>query len=305
MENYLVVLLLSVFVLLGALYVNTVERRIIQIKDELLQHGNEIKKVKEELESTRKELTQVKVELESTRKELKQVHVELKSTRKELKLLQVELESTRKELKLVKVELESTRNVLKQVKVELDSTREQINILRKEMIEKDNARKEEIDQMRAHVNALYEELKEIKKELKAANIPVAFYAYLSANLDISSVPTHSIIKYDVVDLNLGNGYVASSGQFKAPSDGLYVFHITTGTRDYSQAVVELISNGVIKDITWADSRDHPDRAVATTVTPLNLWKGDTVNARIGLEKGGAVLESTIDIRCSFSGFKVH
>ncbi|CAC5364865.1 C1QL [Mytilus coruscus] len=152
---------------------------------------------------------------------------------------------------------------------------------------------------------MYADLKAEIDDLKAANIPVAFYAYLSGNLAISSVSTHSIIKYDVVNLNLGNGYDASSGQFIAPSDGLYVFHITTGSRDSSHAVVELISNGVIKDITWADSMDHKDRAVATTVTPLNLRKGDTVNARIGLAKGGAVLESTTHIRCSFSGFKVH
>ncbi|XP_063435540.1 complement C1q-like protein 4 [Mytilus trossulus] len=141
-------------------------------------------------------------------------------------------------------------------------------------------------------------------DLKAARIPVPFYAYLSADLAISSVSTHSIIKYDVVDLNLGNGYDASSGQFTAPSDGLYVIHITTltGARDSSHAVVELISNGVIKDITWAHSMNHPDRAVATTV---DLRKGDKVNARIGTAKGGAVLESTTHIRCSFSGFKVQ
>ena len=41
MPNYLVVLILSVFVLLGAFYENTVERRIIQIKEELLEHENE------------------------------------------------------------------------------------------------------------------------------------------------------------------------------------------------------------------------------------------------------------------------
>ncbi|VDI51553.1 Hypothetical predicted protein [Mytilus galloprovincialis] len=152
---------------------------------------------------------------------------------------------------------------------------------------------------------MYADLKAEVDDLKAANIPVAFYAYLSANIDLSSVPIHSIIKYDVVDLNLGNGYDASSGQFTAPSDGLYVIHITTGARDSSHAVVELISNGVIKDITWADSFNHIDRTVATTVTPLDLRKGDKVNARIGSYKGGAVLESTNFIRCSFSGFKLH
>ncbi|XP_071130461.1 fucolectin-7-like isoform X2 [Mytilus edulis] len=62
-----------------------------------------------------------------------------------------ELESTNKALTHVKVELESTRQEVKQVKVELDTTKEQINILRKEMIEKDNARTKEINQIRADV----------------------------------------------------------------------------------------------------------------------------------------------------------
>ncbi|CAC5403164.1 unnamed protein product [Mytilus coruscus] len=59
MENYLFVLLLSLFVLLVAFYVN---------------------KVKEELESTRK-ASLVKEEWESTRQEIKLVHVKLDSTR--------------------------------------------------------------------------------------------------------------------------------------------------------------------------------------------------------------------------------
>ncbi|VDI05067.1 Hypothetical predicted protein [Mytilus galloprovincialis] len=126
MPNYLVVLILSVFVLLGAFYENTVERRIIQIKEELLELGNEKKmKVKEELKSTSEAITKVKVEFESTIKKLKQ---ELESTKKNLKQelestkteLKQELESTRKELKQ---ELESNRKELKQ---ELESTKKEL-----------------------------------------------------------------------------------------------------------------------------------------------------------------------------------
>ncbi|XP_071134028.1 fucolectin-like isoform X2 [Mytilus edulis] len=64
MENYLVILILSIFVLLGALYVTIVEQKIIKIKDELLQHGHEIRKGKEGLDSTNKALKEVKVELD-------------------------------------------------------------------------------------------------------------------------------------------------------------------------------------------------------------------------------------------------
>ncbi|XP_076100685.1 uncharacterized protein LOC143069760 [Mytilus galloprovincialis] len=82
MENYLVVWLMSVFVLLGAFYIHTVEQRF-QIKHELLQYGNEIKKVKEELESTTKSLTQVKVELESARNALDASRDEINEMKKD------------------------------------------------------------------------------------------------------------------------------------------------------------------------------------------------------------------------------
>ncbi|CAC5423181.1 unnamed protein product [Mytilus coruscus] len=195
MENYLFTLLLSVFVLVVAFYV---EQRIIQIKDELLQHGNEIKKVEEERELMRKILNQqVQVELESMSKELYQVKVELESTRKELKhvtmvaweykqrIIQIkdellqhgnEIKKVEEERELmrkilnqqVQVELESMSKELYQVKVELESTRKElkhVTMVAWEYVSKTEqyVRREEIDQIIADVNALREELNETKK----------------------------------------------------------------------------------------------------------------------------------------------
>lgn len=56
--------------------------------------------------------------------------------------------------------MESNRNEIKQEKIELDSTRVQIDVL---LMEKENARKEEMDRIRTDVNALLEKLKETKK----------------------------------------------------------------------------------------------------------------------------------------------
>ncbi|VDI01287.1 Hypothetical predicted protein, partial [Mytilus galloprovincialis] len=100
------------------------------MKQEL--YGYDIKKVTEEFGSTTKAITQA--------------------------LTQVELESTKKQLKQVKEELESTRNKLQQAQVALDSTREQINVL-----EKDNARRDDIDPVRADLNASRDELHAILK----------------------------------------------------------------------------------------------------------------------------------------------
>ena len=53
---------------------------------------------------------------------------------------------------------------------------------------------------------------------------VAFYAYLGANLQISSLSTGKTVVYNRVDLNVGNGYNVKNGVFTAPEAGLYVFN---------------------------------------------------------------------------------
>lgn len=110
--------------------------------------------------------------------------------------------------------------------------------------------------------------------------------------------------YDVVDLNIGSGYDVTSGKFKAPLEGLYLFHASTGVINRSWATIELIHNGKIKDIGWPDSGDHNDRNHVTTATPLNLKGNDVVYVRIGDSNGGRYIESNQLIRTSFSGVKI-
>lgn len=141
--------------------------------------------------------------------------------------------------------------------------------------------------------------------LEGNNTPIAFYAYLRGNLPLQTIQTHQTIVYDQVDLNLGNGYNKANGKFTTPMNGTYVFHIATGARDQSHATVELMVNGIIKDVSWADSMDHADRSFATTATPVSLKQGDVVLARIGSLHGGNILESDSAIRCSFSGFRLY
>ena len=117
--------------------------------------------------------------------------------------------------------------------------------------------------------------------------------------------THQTIVYDQADLNLGNGYNKVNGKFTTPMNGTYVFHVATGAIDQSHASVELVVNGIIKDVSWDDSMDHADRSFATTATPVSLKQGDVVLARIGSAHDGNLLESDTLIRCSFSGFRLY
>ena len=138
--------------------------------------------------------------------------------------------------------------------------------------------------------------------MKKARRSVAFFAYISKNL--SKLGKHTILVYDVVNLNDGNGYNKATGTFTAPSSGLYVLHVSTGAYDKTQASIQLVLNGNVRNIGWADSANHDDRTFATTVTPLRLKKGDVVSTRIG-RAGGRYIESTSSIRTSFSGVKIN
>ena len=74
--------------------------------------------------------------------------------------------------------------------------------------------------------------------------------------------------------------------------------------DRTHAVVELVLNRNVRNVGWADSADHNDRTLATTVTPLRLKKGDVISTRTGYA-AGRYIESTVNIRTSFSGVKIN
>ncbi|XP_034318364.1 complement C1q-like protein 4 [Magallana gigas] len=133
---------------------------------------------------------------------------------------------------------------------------------------------------------------------------IAFFSYMSKNIPINTISKHKTLVYDRVETNAGKGYDARSGQFTAPESGLYVFHTSTTALDKSHSTIEVVKNGQVKDISWADAMDHNDRAVASTMTILSLTKGDIVSVRVGITYGGNLLESNQYTRMSFSGFKL-
>eukprot|EP00105_Crassostrea_gigas_P041857 XP_019926005.1 PREDICTED: complement C1q-like protein 4 isoform X2 [Crassostrea gigas] len=133
---------------------------------------------------------------------------------------------------------------------------------------------------------------------------VAFFAYMSQSIQINAISKYMTFVYDRVETNVGNGYDVRSGNFTAPENGVYVFHTSTTSYDKSVCSVEVVKNGQIKDITLADSGQHDDRAVASSMTILSLTKGDIVLARVGTAQSGNYLESNQYTRMSFSGFKL-
>ena len=75
--------------------------------------------------------------------------------------------------------------------------------------------------------------------------------------------------------------------------------------DKSWAVVHLKVNGATRDVMFPDAGNHIDRSTATTVTVVKLQKGDTVRLQVySTSYGGNYLESNLNSRCSFSGYKL-
>lgn len=140
--------------------------------------------------------------------------------------------------------------------------------------------------------------------LLTGKIQVAFYAYMSQNIKISSLNVNKKLVYDRIETNVGNGYHVTTGYFVAPEDGVYAFQVTTVAKDKSCCTVELVKNEVVKDVGWADAMSHYDRASSSTFTVLNLKEGDIVKVRVGPALGGDLLESNQYARLSFSGFKI-
>ena len=79
---------------------------------------------------------------------------------------------------------------------------------------------------------------------------------------------------------------------------------STRLRNKSVCNIEVVKNGAVKDIEFADAMDHNDRALSSTMTILSLEKGDVVHVRVGLLYGGYYLESNQYVRMTFSGFKL-
>ncbi|XP_041374703.1 uncharacterized protein LOC121387609 [Gigantopelta aegis] len=56
----------------------------------------------------------------------------------------------------------------------------------------------------------------------AKDVVVAFHAEISRDLHIL---THSTVRFNKVDVNIGSGYNSGSGIFRAPVNGIYLFFL--------------------------------------------------------------------------------
>ncbi|XP_076085271.1 complement C1q-like protein 4 [Mytilus galloprovincialis] len=103
--------------------------------------------------------------------------------------------------------------------------------------------------------------------------PIAFYAQLSQTLTIGDLQT---VEYDVVRVNVGNGYDKRHGHFTAPVPGLFYFSFTVMSYPGKGVHMEIVKNGAVFGNCFADW-DGYESGTSTVITQLD--QGDMVWVR--------------------------
>ncbi|XP_045214905.2 C1q-related factor-like [Mercenaria mercenaria] len=105
----------------------------------------------------------------------------------------------------------------------------------------------------------------------------AFYVQLTH--DLTGLGNYQAVVFDLVTTNVGNGYNKANGMFTASASGTYVFSWTSASADNHHMQTELVVNNKKVGLTWSDSGNHADFAVASDTAVVVLKAGDVVWVR--------------------------
>ncbi|CAH1244700.1 PRSS12 [Branchiostoma lanceolatum] len=137
-----------------------------------------------------------------------------------------------------------------------------------------------------------------KHEEDAGVVCYEWKAGFSASPSSTFGATQADVIFNVIDTNVGGHYDETSGKFRAPVDGHYMFFFNGYQHGANSMYIDLIVNDVLFKGQWvygSDSHDSYDTASNSIILHLNM--GEEVNLRVrnGYYLGGGV-------RTSFSGF---
>ena len=125
---------------------------------------------------------------------------------------------------------------------------------------------------------------------------VAFTAGVTSG---SSTWNSGTLVFDVVILNLGNGYNPSTGVFTSPVAGTYVFYVTAIEYNKQYLYADIVLNSVSKVKLVGDNT--AGYQTGTNMVVLNLQKGDSVWVK---HVSGQGYWSTSVPATTFSGFLI-
>ena len=120
--------------------------------------------------------------------------------------------------------------------------------------------------------------------------------------DLTNIPTKSVVVYDDVVTNLGNGYDASTGVFTAPLDGVYQLLWTSLVYHGKNFYTYLTLNEILVARNYASANSASDHASATQCVVIFMKTNDKVEIKIQDGYTGQYLYG--GGWSSFSGFRL-
>ncbi|XP_041374701.1 multimerin-2-like [Gigantopelta aegis] len=130
------------------------------------------------------------------------------------------------------------------------------------------------------------------KAKAAKDVVVVFHAEISG---ATTIPTHSNVRFNKVDVNIGSGYNSGSGMFRAPVSGVYLFFLQVYSVPGKSLVLSLLKQGTVVNEAVAGVDGYQSNTVAEMI---NLNKGEEVWAQHFV--GDTSLDKSIHVH--FSGF---
>ncbi len=104
--------------------------------------------------------------------------------------------------------------------------------------------------------------------------------YLERLNQDTHVPTGSVLEFNRIRVNLGDGYDIQTGSFTTPVNGIYFFTLSFMSADTKHANLALYVNDERLCVTFARSTNN----VATCSAMTELKVGDVVNVK-GIQAG--------------------
>lgn len=106
---------------------------------------------------------------------------------------------------------------------------------------------------------------------------IAFQARVSSRLQ--NVPKGRTVRFDTVLLNEGNGYSGRTGQFTAPTKGVYVFDWTITVDNGDMFFTEIVKNGSAFGYNHCAAKRQSYERNCSTTSRIRLKRGDKVWVR--------------------------
>ncbi|XP_052247093.1 cerebellin-1-like isoform X2 [Dreissena polymorpha] len=127
-----------------------------------------------------------------------------------------------------------------------------------------------------------------KKSIRQTELGMAAFTACQQTATQENLGAHQTVVFESVITNVGNSYYPNDGEFTAPINGVYAFHVTVMTEPNIYATLEIVVDGRRIDDMVADaSVTHEYRSTA------ELWL-------LQLNKG-----SKVWIRTAAKGYRIH